>query len=267
MPSPDARSAARVDFDDGVLQVVLCRPHWRNPLDLEAFSLIHDVCTTRALDDDVRVLVVRGEGDDFCSGLDRRLLVALASGEGLDHEAARAMQDALVALETCPRPTICVVRGACIGGGVELALACDIRVASTTARFSLMEMQYGFLPDLGAIHRLLRDVGLTRAKEMIYFGEPVPAPVLATWGVLNEVVEDGDLDACAGRWVERCLAAPPLAIRAAKRLLDEDPAGLDRTRSLADALHENEERLLRSADFREGLTAALERRRPRFSGR
>lgn len=256
---------ARLEVAGGVLRLTLCRPRHRNPLDAATFALVAQAAE-RALADDVRVVVVGGEGEHFCSGLDRRLLVDLAAG-GLETDDAVAMQQALLALEECPRPTIAVVRGACVGGGVELALACDFRLASTTAWFALMEMRYAFLPDLGGLHRLQREVGLARAKEMVYFGDAVAATTLERWGVVNEVVDDDDLQACAGRWIDRCLAAAPLAVSAAKRLLHADPGGADARRSLAAALGENQERLLGSEDFREGLSAALERRPPRFTGR
>jgi enoyl-CoA hydratase/carnithine racemase len=256
--------------DGGVLAVTLSRPQVRNALDSESFRIIGEAFGTRAHQRDVRVVVLRGEGDHFCSGLDRNLLAALAaagtgdvqngSGEG------KAWQRALLAVENCPRPTIAVVQGACIGGGVELALACDFRIATNDAHFALMEMRYAFLPDLGGIHRLQRDVGLARAKEMVYFGERVEAQTLERWGALNEIAADDALEATTKRWLERCRNAAPLAVAAAKRLMQRDPTGSDAEASLGEAIEVNIEHLLPSSDFREGLTSAMERRAPRFQG-
>ena len=264
-------ATVRVELrDGGVLDVTLDRPQVRNALDSESFRSIGEAFGERAHQRDVRAVVLRGAGEHFCSGLDRNLLAALA---GAGHEAVQngsgegvAWQRALMAVEACPRPTVAVIQGACVGGGVELALACDFRIASTDAHFSLMEMRYAFLPDLGGIHRLQRDVGLARAKEVLYFGGRVEAATLHQWGVLNELADRDALEVTAQRWAERCRSAAPLAVAAAKRLMQRDPGGGDAEASLREAITANVEHLLRSGDFREGLTSAMERRAPRFTG-
>jgi enoyl-CoA hydratase/carnithine racemase len=254
--------------DGGVLAVTLSRPEVRNALDGESFGILGEAFGARAHQKDVRTVVLRGAGEHFCSGLDRTLLAALAgTGDARNGRGeGEAWQRALMAVENCPRPTVVVVQGACVGGGVELALACDFRIATPDAHFSLMEMRYAFLPDLGGIHRLQRDVGLARAKEMVYFGERVDAPTLERWGALNEVAAADALEATTRRWVERCRSAAPLAVAAAKKLMQRDPTGSDATASLHEAIEVNMDSLLRSGDFREGLTSALERRAPRFTG-
>ena len=260
-----------VELNDGVLAVTLSRPQVRNALDSESFRIIGDAFGSRAHQDDVRTVVLRGEGEHFCSGLDRALLAALTevSGDVVQNGSGEgeAWQRALLAVENCPRPTVVVVQGACVGGGVELALACDFRIATDDAHFSLMEMRYAFVPDLGGIHRLQRDVGLTRAKEMVYFGDRIDAATLERWGALSEVATRSELDAAAQRWIDRCSNAAPLAIAAAKKLMQRDPTGSDVEASLREAITVNLTSLLRSADFREGLTSAMERRPPRFTGR
>ncbi len=256
--------------EGGVLDVTLDRPEVRNALDSECFRLLGEAFGTRARERDVRTVVLRGAGEQFCSGLDRNLLAALAGAEP-DRAAegggeGRMWQRALMAVEECPRPTIAVIQGACIGGGVELALACDFRIASLDAHFSLMEMRYAFLPDLGGIHRLQREVGLARAKEVVYFGGRVDAETLHRWGVLSELADRDALESTAQRWAERCRSAAPLAVAAAKRLMQRDPGGADAQRSLDEAIGANLDHLLRTADFREGLASAMERRPPRFTG-
>jgi enoyl-CoA hydratase/carnithine racemase len=267
METASTTASARAELGDrGVLTVTLTRPHHRNPLDAGVFEVLREAFGTRAHQRDVRVVVVRGEGDHFSAGLDRALLAGIAESGGIDRQSGEALQQTLLAVETCPCPTLAVVQGACIGGGVELILGCDFRVASSDAYFALMEMRYAFLPDLGGIHRLQREVGLSRAKEAVYFGEPLSAATYERWGVLNEVVERAALEDCAARWTARCAEAAPLAVAAAKRLMQRDPAGADVEGSLRVALHENLDHLLRSDDFREGLNAAMERRPPRFRG-
>lgn len=253
--------------EDGILAVTLSRPEVRNALDQECFRILESTFGGRAQQKDVRAVVLRGEGEHFCSGLDRSLLAALAAGGGdLESGEGEAWQRALLAVEDCPRPTVAVIQGACIGGGVELALACDFRIAAEDAHFSLMEMRYAFLPDLGGIHRLQRDVGLARAKEMVYFGDRVDAVTMERWGALNEVVSEDGLGDAGRRWARRCATAAPLAVAAAKRLMQRDPTGSDRQAHLREAITVNLSELLRSQDFREGLTAGMERRPPRFTG-
>ena len=267
MDTASATASARIELaGDGVLSVILSRPRHRNPLDESAFATLRDAFGERATRPEVRCVVLRGEGDDFCSGLDRTLLAGIAESGGGSRERGEELQLILLAVESCPRPTIAVIQGACIGGGVELMLACDFRVASDDAWFSLLEMRYAFVPDLGGIHRLQREVGLSRAKEAVYFGDRVDAETFARWGVLNEVVYRIDLDECAARWTRRCVEAAPLAVTAAKRIMQQHPCGADAARSLSEALDVNMTSLLRSADFREGLAAALERRPPHFRG-
>jgi enoyl-CoA hydratase/carnithine racemase len=254
--------------DGGVLSVTLSRPEVRNALDQECFRILESTFGGRAQQKDVRAVLLRGEGQHFCSGLDRNLLAALAAGgDNLDGGEGEAWQRALLAVEDCPRPTVVAIQGACIGGGMELALACDFRIAAEDASFSLMEMRYAFLPDLGGLHRLQRDVGLARAKELVYFGDRFDACVLEKWGALNEVVSVDGLAASAERWARRCAAAAPLAVAAAKRLMQRDPTGSDRQAHLREAITANLTELLRSEDFREGLASAMERRPPHFQGR
>jgi len=255
--------------DGGILAVSLDRADVRNALDQECFRLLGAAFGERAHQPDVRAVVLRGAGQHFCSGLDRTLLAALA-GAGANGSAdggeGERWQRALLAVEDCPKPTVAVIQGACIGGGVELALACDFRVAAEDASFSLMEMRYAFLPDLGGIHRFQRDAGLARTKEFLYFGDRLDACTLEKWGVLNEVVSVDGLEDAAQRWARRCAAAAPLAVAAAKKLVQRDPTGSDREASLREAITANVGHLLRTADFREGLTSAMERRPPRFTG-
>jgi enoyl-CoA hydratase/carnithine racemase len=267
METLPATASAHVELDDsGVLTVTLSRPRHLNPLDEGVFTVLADAFGERAHQRDVRAVVLRGEGDHFCSGLDRALLAGIAASSGTERESGHRLQQVFSAVESCPRPTLAVIQGACIGGGVELMLACDFRVASDDAHFSLMEMKYAFVPDLGGVHRLQREVGLSRAREAVYFGDRIDAATFERWGVLNEVVPRSQLDACAARWLDRCAAAAPLAVSAAKRIMLADSAGIDGSRSMAEALRENLTTLLRSEDFREGLAAAMERRAPRFRG-
>jgi 2-(1,2-epoxy-1,2-dihydrophenyl)acetyl-CoA isomerase len=266
-------ASARMELDDrGVLTVTLSRPEQRNPLDVEAWQVLGEAFGDRARRPGVRAVVLRGEGPSFCSGLDRSLLAQVAQGGGGgDGRGARVdaatLQETVDAIDGCPVPTLAVVQGACVGGGVALALACDLRVAAEDAFMVMMEMRYAFLPDLGHVPRLLREVGMARAKEMLFLADRVPAATLERWGVVNEVVPRETLDEAAERWTARCAATPPLAIAHLKPLLLADPAGADVTEGQRSALEANLHTLLRTQDVREGLAAQAERRPPRFTGR
>jgi enoyl-CoA hydratase/carnithine racemase len=263
-------ASARMELDNrGVLTVTLSRPQQRNPLDVEAWRVLGEAFD-RARRPGVRAVVLRGEGPSFCSGLDRSLLVQVAQGGGNGSRGvtidARTLQDTVDAVDSCPVPTLAIIQGACVGGGVALALACDLRVAADDAFMVMMEMRYAFLPDLGHIPRLLREVGMARAKEMIFLADRVPAATLERWGVINEVVARDALDEAAERWTARCAATPPLAIAHLKPLLLADPAGAEVAEGQRSALEANLRTLLRTQDFREGLAAQAERRPPRFTG-
>ena len=153
-----------------------------------------------------------------------------------------------------------------IGGGVALMLACDMRVASDDAFFVMQEMRYAFIPDLGHVPRLLREVSFSRAKEMLFLAERVTAATMERWGVVNEVVRRDELEVAAERWIARCAATPPLAIAHLKPLMLADPAGADVEEGQRSALAANLGTLLHTRDFREGIAAQAERRAPNFAG-
>jgi len=262
-------ASARIELDDrGVLTITLSRPEHRNPLDAQVWQVLAEAYGERARRPGVRAVVLRGEGESFCSGLDRGLLLQVAQGGNGQRADADAgtLQATVDAIDSCPVPTLGVIQGACVGGGLALALACDLRVAADDAFFVMMEMRYAFLPDLGHIPRLLREVGFARAKEMLFFADRVPASTMERWGVVNEVVPRARLDEAAERWTARCAATPPLAIAHLKPLLLADPAGADVAEGQRSALEANLRTLLRTRDFREGMAAQMERRAPNFAG-
>jgi enoyl-CoA hydratase/carnithine racemase len=262
-------ASARIDLDDrGVLTVTLSRPEQRNPLDAEVWRVLGEAFGERARVPGVRTVVLRGEGDGFCSGLDRGLLAQVASGgNGREPEVdAATLQGTVDAIDSCPVPTLAVIQGCCVGGGVALMLACDLRVAADDAFFVMQEMRYAFLPDLGHVPRLLREVGMARAKEMLFLAERVTATTMERWGVLNEVVRRDLLEEAAERWTARCAATPPLAIAHLKPLMLADPAGADVEEGQRSALAANLGTLLHTRDFREGIAAQAERRAPNFAG-
>jgi enoyl-CoA hydratase/carnithine racemase len=172
---------------------------------------------------------------------------------------------ALEALEAYPYPTLAALNGHAICGGLELALACDFRVAETGARFELPEVGIGILPSSGGTHRLVRLVGAARAKELILLGDRFGADTAAAAGLVTRVVTDGAALDAALEMAARLAALPPLAVAIAKQAID---AMAESSREAGLAVERLGYGLLaQTADAREAATAFTEKRAPRFQGR
>lgn len=195
--------------------LTLHRPDKANAYDafvLDAFAQALDAVTD---DSTLRALVVCGAGRHFCAGADLDELSARGPGDAFRLRSA-TLFDRLAAL---PVPTIAAVHGAALGGGLELALACDLRLAAHDAFFGLPETRLGLLPAAGAIARLPRAVGDARAREMIFTGRRIDASTALRYGLVQAVTEDSVCDAALALAEEIC-AADPLAVRLAKRALE-----------------------------------------------
>ena len=236
------------------------RPQKRNALDGETVDEMHraleEVRSARAT-----VLIVTGAGDKaFVSGAD----IAAIRERRRDDALASINSRLMTAVETHEAVSIAAVNGVAFGGGCELALACDLRIAAEHAVFALPEPSLGIIPGAGGTQRLPRVVGLGRAKEMILTGARWDAAQALRYGLVSEVVPAAELLAAARRMAERILALGPLAVRLAKSALNASAqmplaAGLV-FESTAQAI------TFESADKREGTTAFLEKRRPEFRG-
>jgi enoyl-CoA hydratase len=236
------------------------RPAARNALDAETVEEFH-----RALEHvrtaDAGALIVTGAGDKaFVSGADIRSIQARRRNDALASINSRLMS----AVEGHPAVTIAAVNGYALGGGCELALACDLRIAAENAVFGLPEPSLGIIPGAGGTQRLPRLVGLGRAKEMVLTGARWDAPKALAAGLVSEVVPAADLLPAARRMADRVLALGPLAVRLAKLALN---ASMEMPLS-AGLLYESTAQAITfdSKDKSEGTTAFLEKRPPRFTG-
>jgi enoyl-CoA hydratase/carnithine racemase len=225
-------------------------------------------------DRELRCLVVAGEGRAFSSGIDlgeitRQDGLAAAAqvkpGAGDDPLAAMILrgQEAFTWLTEAPFPSVAAVRGYALGAGLQLALACDLRVAARGAQLGALEFRYGLLPDLGGTAWLPRLVGPAKAKELVFTAARIDADEALRIGLVNQVVEEGELDAAVRALAETLAAQPPLADAHAKRAIDafEDPR---RSLELAAV---GQAACLRSEDFIEAGKAFVEGRAPAYRGR
>jgi enoyl-CoA hydratase len=250
----------RLERDGAVATLTVDRPEVRNALDSTTVAEFH------AALDEIRswkatVLIVTGAGDKaFVSGADIRAIRERRRDDALAGINSRLF----AALETHEAVTIAAVNGYALGGGCELALACDLRVASETAVFGQPEPAIGILPGAGATQRLPRIVGLGRAKELVLTGTRWDARQAQAYGLVSEVVPAGELMSAARRWAERVLGLGPLAIRLAKLALNASSqmplaAGLLYESAVQAITFESQDKL-------EGTAAFLEKRKPRFTG-
>jgi enoyl-CoA hydratase len=252
----------RVDREDAVAVVTVDRQEALNALDVATLTELRDRLRELAEDDGVRVVVLTGAGEKaFVAGADIKYMSDLDVEQAkewgaLGHEAGRL-------LETMPKPTIAAVNGFALGGGCELALACDIRHAATTAKLGQPEVNLGIIPGWGGTQRLARVCGLGVAKELIFTGRTVGAEEALRMGLVNSV---GDPVLDTALETARLLATKsPVALRLMKQLANRALGG-DHTANL-EAEGETFGDLFASEDAKEGLTAFVEKREPKFAGR
>jgi enoyl-CoA hydratase/carnithine racemase len=212
---------------------------------------------------DLRVVVLRGAGGRaFCTGADLKERAGLSPAERGEHTAA--IGDAADALAALPVPTIAAIEGYALAGGLELALACDIRLASEGAVFGLTEVRIGIFPGAGGPVRLPRIVGPGKARELIFSGRRIDAAEALRCGLVEQVVPATDFGVAVARLAGEIRDAAPLAVRAVKRVLD---IGADLPQGAALAYAEALRRPLDATrDYAEGLAAFAERRPPCFRG-
>jgi enoyl-CoA hydratase len=252
----------RVDREVAVAVVTVDRQDALNALDVATLTELRDRLRELAADDDVRVVILTGAGEKaFVAGADIKYMSGLDVDEAkawgaLGHEAGRL-------LETMPAPTIAAVNGFALGGGCELALACDIRYAATNAKLGQPEVNLGIIPGWGGTQRLARVCGLGVAKELIFTGRVVDAEEALRIGLVN-AVHDPVLE--KARETAALLASKsPIALRLMKELANRALGG-DHAANL-EAEGDTFGELFSSEDAREGLTAFVEKREPVFRGR
>ena len=254
----------------------LSRPEKLNAFTIEMWRELGDLGRRIGTDPELRALVVLGDGRAFSSGIATSVFTDARPGDAvLDEGGPRhpdptvasilATQDSYTWLEEAPYPTIAAVRGYAFGAGLQLALACDLRVVARGTRLGLLEHQYGILPDLGGTQRLPRLVGPAKALHLIVTAARIDTDEAERIGLADVVVADEDLETAAGALADTIAAQPPLAVRGAKRAVQAAGSGL----SVRDGLvveAEGQAACLRSDDMREAIAAFVEQRPPVYRG-
>jgi enoyl-CoA hydratase/carnithine racemase len=257
----------RTVLDDYVLTVTIDRPEVRNALNFEAYAELTEAFRRARTDNDVRCIVVTGTDPAFCSGDDVKQIM-IAGAEKLKERRTTTIRhrlsDHTAALLECERPVIAAVNGPAIGWGMELAVCADIRIASDRARFSLMFVKRGVIPDAGTFAKLPGIVGSSRAAELMFTGDVIDAAEAERIGLVSRVVPHDELLASTYELAGRIAANAPLATRFMKdglRRVGPDLPELGAWVNSAYAV------LFATEDHREGAQAFLEKREPRFQGR
>jgi 2-(1,2-epoxy-1,2-dihydrophenyl)acetyl-CoA isomerase len=246
---------------NGVVTLTLNRPERKNAMNRAMFDELLEVFREVDASTSDRVLVITGAGDAFCSGAD-------LSDRGSDTRPPLArlhwVADIALTLHRIPKPVIAKVNGVAVGAGMNLALGCDLIVASEQARFSEIFVRRGLSVDFGGSWLLPRLIGLHRAKELAFFGDVITAKDAAELGLVNRVVAADTLDAFVADWADRLAAGPPLALSMTKRLLTNSFAVSMDEALEAEGLSQTVN--VKTDDTAEAIRAFLEKREPKFKG-
>ena len=275
-----AMETLQVFRENSVVTVTINQPKKKNAINPAMWDGLTEIFREIASRVDDRVVVVTGAGDDFCSGADLSGRGGAGAGDSagagaganagaqnqVHHLAAmRRVNDACIALQRLPQPTIAKVRGVAVGAGCNLALGCDLVVASQTARFSEIFARRGLSLDFGGSWLLPRRIGMHRAKELALLAEIVSASDALEMGLVNRVLPDGEVDAFVDNWARKLAAGPPIALAQTKRLLNNS---LNVT--LEEALDDEAAAQtinFATSDTAEAMRAFIEKREPKFTGR
>ena len=280
---PDFSSAVLdIEWEGPVATLWLARPEARNAMGPDFWADLPRAMAVLSADEDVRCVVVAARGRHFCVGLDLKTMGGLLSTGGSEateenrtSPAARAfgarreigrLQDAISSVAACPKPVVAAVHGYCIGGGVDLIAACDIRLASSDDVFSVREAKVAIVADLGSLQRLPRILGGGHVAELAFTGKDIDAERARAIGLVNDLAADAEgVQAAARALASEIAANSPLAVQGTKAVLAANDGrtvgeGLDYVATWNAAM-------LPSDDLREAMAAFVEKRPPRFTGR
>lgn len=251
--------------EDGIGKVTLNRPESLNALSMRLKQELSMVFDEMAQDSEVKGVLVTGAGNAFCAGADIKERSGMEMTSPEFYFSQKKTTDLFEKIAEFPKPVVAAVNGAAVGGGCELCLACDLRIASEKAKFGLPEVRIGVMPAGGGTQRLPRLIGVARAKELLLTGDIIDAQEAYRLGLVNRVVLPDKLMEEARGLVGRIANNPPLSVRFIKRAVNAGMqldlhSGVDYETQCAAVLIETEDRI-------EGFKAFVEKRKPQFRGR
>lgn len=257
-------SLLRVEIDNGIATVTLDNPPL-NVVTLGLTSQMSELLDELAGNPEVRVLVLTGAGDRvFCAGSDIKEFADFIGPDGRVLERKLIAENEMYSkLDKFPKPTVAAVNGHALGGGLELAVCCDLLVSSETARLSLPEVNLGVIPGSGGTIRTTRRIGEGRAKELVLLGEPISAETALRWGLVNRIAAPEQVLAEAQALATRLAGLPNVALQTAKQAIDltfdmDEPEAIQQTLPLS-------ERVFQSDDAAEGARAFFAKETPNFT--
>ena len=249
---------------DGMAIITINRPKALNAMNKETIPEVLSKLEDAEKDEDVRVVVITGAGEKaFCAGLDLKTVRNINVIEAV--ETSRLGQKLTLAIEELGKPVIAAINGYALGGGLELAMACDIRIASETAKIGQTEVNVGLIPGWGGTQRLPRLVGKGKAKELIFTGKMIDAKTAERIGLINMVVPPEKLKSAVEELANVIMSKPPIAIKLSKQLVN----GSTEADQGTGLMHEAEAFGILSSteDYTEGVSAFIEKRKPQYKGK
>lgn len=250
-----------VKIEDNIAIVTINRPEVRNAVDKETWGLIREAFELLDKNDEVKVIIITGAGDKaFIAGADLNSLKVRTVLETMESENSSIVR----IIEKVSKPTIAAINGYCLGGGCEISMACDIRIAGENAKFGQTELNVGILPGAGGTQRLRNLVGQGKAMEMILIGDIISAEEAFTIGLVNKVVPFGNLMEECLKMANKIAAKSPIAVKLAKRAVQNGADLPIDTGLLIEVLSQSV--MFSTSDHLEGINAFLEKRKPNYTG-
>jgi enoyl-CoA hydratase len=249
--------------DEGVAIATISHPP-ANALSRQLIQEVDELLTAVEQDDTVRAVVLHGEGRFFSAGADIKEFTSVESGAEFAKLATNG-QEVFERLETFSKPVIAAIHGAALGGGLELAMACHIRFVTETAKLGLPELQLGIIPGFAGTQRLPRYVGLAKAAEMMFTSEPISGKEAVAWGLANKAYADEELLPSVLAFAKKVAKKSPIALKAAI-----DALQFAKTASFHEGVKAEAQAfgtVFVSEDAKEGISAFIEKREPKFNGK
>lgn len=248
--------------EGNVFILTLNRPDKLNALSPRLREEVVDALMPVRNDKEIRAIIITGGPKVFAAGAD---LAAMATSNTVDMHNRNLLANMFQVVAEMPQPTIAAVAGYALGGGCELSMCCDFRIAADNAKFGQPEINVGLIPGAGGTQRLTRLVGLTKAKELVFLGEQIDANEAYRIGLVNKVVPADDLMVETRKWASKLAAKPPFNLKLAKMVMDKgQDIGLDAALQLESLAFTT---LFGTEDQKEGVNAFVQKRKPEFKGR